>query len=52
MGTEPLEPGLCRSHGELLGTTLLLLAIILLKSVFMLGEKKKAANAWNVPWWR
>lgn len=41
MGTTPLEPGLFRSHVELLGTTLHLLAIILLKSVFMLGRKKK-----------
>lgn len=32
-----MEPGLFRSHVELLGTTLLLLAIILLKSMFISG---------------
>lgn len=40
-GTQPLVPGLFRGNGELLGTTFLLFAFMLLRSVCLVGEKEQ-----------
>lgn len=42
MGTQPLVPGLFKRNGELLGTTFLLFAFMLLRSLCIVGEKKQA----------